>query len=212
MANTVSNFDTNDEGWVIGNINSPVAVGGTQAATYNAAGGNPGGYISTNDVFDITGFIAPSSYTGNQSANLGGTLTFSLQDLVTPDNVAYPTVVIYSGGSSIAYAASLLTTAWTTFSVPLSSTGWTVYPGGEANGATPVSAATFATIMANITSLAIEADWHTGADITGLDSVAMTAAQVATTPIPAALPLFASALGGLGFAGWRRRRAAQASV
>jgi hypothetical protein len=29
--------------------------------------------------------------------------------------------------------------------------------------------------------------------------------SVAPTPIPAALPLFASALGGLGFAGWRRR-------
>jgi hypothetical protein len=28
----------------------------------------------------------------------------------------------------------------------------------------------------------------------------------ATTPVPAALPLFGSALGGLGFAGWRRRR------
>jgi hypothetical protein len=33
-------------------------------------------------------------------------------------------------------------------------------------------------------------------------------ASVATTPIPAALPLFASALGGLGLFGWRRRRAA----
>jgi hypothetical protein len=31
---------------------------------------------------------------------------------------------------------------------------------------------------------------------------------VATTPIPAALPLLASALGGLGFVGWRRRQAA----
>jgi hypothetical protein len=29
---------------------------------------------------------------------------------------------------------------------------------------------------------------------------------VAATPIPAALPLFASALGGLGFIGWRRRQ------
>ncbi|GAB2178945.1 hypothetical protein [Dongia sp. agr-C8] len=35
-------------------------------------------------------------------------------------------------------------------------------------------------------------------------------ALVATTPIPAALPLFASALGGLGFLRWRRRRAAAA--
>jgi hypothetical protein len=33
---------------------------------------------------------------------------------------------------------------------------------------------------------------------------------VAATPIPAALPLFASALGGLGFVGWRRRARASA--
>jgi hypothetical protein len=31
---------------------------------------------------------------------------------------------------------------------------------------------------------------------------------VASTPIPAALPLFASALGGLGFVGWKRRKSA----
>jgi hypothetical protein len=35
-----------------------------------------------------------------------------------------------------------------------------------------------------------------------------TLGTVATTPIPAALPLLVSALGGLGFAGWRRKRAA----
>jgi hypothetical protein len=33
-------------------------------------------------------------------------------------------------------------------------------------------------------------------------------AQISATPIPAALPLFVSALGGLGFLGWRRRKAA----
>ncbi len=35
-----------------------------------------------------------------------------------------------------------------------------------------------------------------------------TAAPVASTPIPAALPLFLSAVGALGFAGWRRKQAA----
>jgi hypothetical protein len=35
----------------------------------------------------------------------------------------------------------------------------------------------------------------------------LTLSAVATTPIPAALPLFASALGGLGFLGWRRKKA-----
>jgi hypothetical protein len=34
-----------------------------------------------------------------------------------------------------------------------------------------------------------------------------TAGPTAVTPIPAALPLFASALGGLGLVGWRKRRA-----
>jgi hypothetical protein len=41
-------------------------------------------------------------------------------------------------------------------------------------------------------------------------SITVTA-PVAATPVPAALPLLATALGGLGFAGWRRRRHAQQS-
>lgn len=35
---------------------------------------------------------------------------------------------------------------------------------------------------------------------------------VAATPIPATLPLLATALGGLGFAGWQRRKSAQPAV
>ena len=34
----------------------------------------------------------------------------------------------------------------------------------------------------------------------------------ATTPLPAALPLFATGLGGLGFFSWRRRRRATAAA
>jgi hypothetical protein len=39
----------------------------------------------------------------------------------------------------------------------------------------------------------------------------LTVATIAATPIPAALPLFASALGGIGFVGWRRRKNAAAA-
>jgi hypothetical protein len=38
----------------------------------------------------------------------------------------------------------------------------------------------------------------------GLDNVSVTAVE--TTPLPAALPLFASGLGALGLLGWRRKR------
>jgi hypothetical protein len=50
----------------------------------------------------------------------------------------------------------------------------------------------------------VPTDFNTATNIHAV----LTVAAVATTPIPAALPLFASALGGLGFVGWRRKRAA----
>lgn len=39
----------------------------------------------------------------------------------------------------------------------------------------------------------------------------VAAATLASTPLPAGLPLFISALGGLGFVGWRRRKATRLS-
>jgi hypothetical protein len=42
-----------------------------------------------------------------------------------------------------------------------------------------------------------------------LDDVTVTISAVTATPIPAALPLFATGLGTLGLLGWRRRRKAQ---
>jgi len=35
--------------------------------------------------------------------------------------------------------------------------------------------------------------------------------DISPTPLPAALPLFAAGLGGLGLLGWRRKRKAQVS-
>ena len=49
--------------------------------------------------------------------------------------------------------------------------------------------------------LQIEAGGHSTFAALGFGSV-----TVSTTPIPATLPLMVSALGGLGFAGWRRKR------
>jgi len=46
----------------------------------------------------------------------------------------------------------------------------------------------------------------------GLDNVVGSAATPAGTPLPAALPLFATGLGALGLLGWRRKRTAVASA
>jgi hypothetical protein len=43
-----------------------------------------------------------------------------------------------------------------------------------------------------------------------VDNVAFDVPVAATTPLPAALPLFATGIGAMGFIGWRRKRKAQA--
>ena len=47
----------------------------------------------------------------------------------------------------------------------------------------------------------------------GLDAgVLQVASDVGDTPLPAALPLFATGLGAMGLLGWRRKRKAQAAA
>jgi hypothetical protein len=45
-----------------------------------------------------------------------------------------------------------------------------------------------------------------------VDDISVTAAAVGVTPLPAALPLFATGLGALGLLGWRRTRKNAAAV
>jgi hypothetical protein len=89
-ASVSSTFDTDAEGWGVGNIRSnfSTAPDPSNPPTYNATGGNPGCYISTTDTEDIVAFLAPGKFLGDDSAFLGGKLTFDLQDLVPPDDAA----------------------------------------------------------------------------------------------------------------------------
>jgi hypothetical protein len=53
--------------------------------------------------------------------------------------------------------------------------------------------------------------WCAGFDSCAGDEGVQSSWSVAATPLPAALPLFATDLGGLGLLGWRRKRKAQAA-
>jgi len=74
----------------------------------------------------------------------------------------------------------------------------------------------------SVSSAAADADGGAPAMILGLGNGSFTftpesgdvciAGECGTTPLPAALPLFATGLGGLGLLGWRRRRKVQATA
>ena len=70
------------------------------------------------------------------------------------------------------------------FFIPLTALGWTGYPGGEQNGVIPVTDAEFASVMGSIANIAIEADWHTGDDNTGLDNVVLASGGTPAVPDP----------------------------
>lgn len=58
-----------------------------------------------------------------------------------------------------------------------------------------------------ITTLTFSTTWNY--DLSSIDDLSYATASAAV-PVPAALPLLATAFGGLGFLGWRRRRSASA--
>jgi hypothetical protein len=72
-----------------------------------------------------------------------------------------------------------------------------------------VTQSQFQAVPAGATAIAIFADWRSGpTDDTALDTVVLTDLNVSAVPVPAALPLFASALGLAGLFGYTRKRKA----
>jgi hypothetical protein len=200
-ASVTSTFDTDAEGWGVGDLVSNLSTDPDPSAppTYNATGGNPGGFISTADTQYVVAFLAPSKFLGDDSAFLGGQLTFDLQDTIPADGGDYPAVVLYTPTGSISYESTFPGTTWTSFSIPLTAAGWTVYPGGENNGTIPVTDAEFAADLANVVNIGIEADWHSGDDNSGLDNVVLVSGGVPPVPEPSTWALMLTGLIGMAF-------------
>ena len=60
-ASVISTFDTGNQGWSYGEVGSTTSVTPLGSANWLPVGGNPGGYIQTNDVSATIGFIAPAA-------------------------------------------------------------------------------------------------------------------------------------------------------
>jgi hypothetical protein len=88
------------------------------------------------------------------------------------------------------------------------------FSGGEAlTGFTVLNSVLGPITVDILSSTSLSLSWTDGAPITGPEvmlSGDFLTTPVTSTPLPAALPLLATGLGGLGLLGWRRKRKAQA--
>jgi hypothetical protein len=194
-ADVVSTFDTNNNGWgSLGFANVGVgtpnfaSVPVVSGVVFNAAGGNPGGFISKQDPDgNWQYFSAPAAFLGNQSTALGGNLTFNeitISNTQPALNPQGPLVAITNGSLILVFGGGGSTpaisgTSWNSFSVPLSASSWKVT---NFSGATATSAE-FSSVLSSLTGLYILSDFWTGSgangETLGLDNVDLPASTTA---------------------------------
>jgi len=155
-------------------------------------GGNNWGQTATQSA-DHVDYWADANYSHDQAifaAANGNKLELSLQ---AGAGLHFTSVTFDLGGFNNADKAPALR---------LYDAGWNEILNNPAFGISGTAAGGLVTLAVNTSALYFQMgdDWNTG-----VRSVTFQTAGVATTPIPAALPLFASALGVLGFAARRRK-------
>lgn len=203
-----SDFSADDGGW-IGLTFSSSTVPDFNATpktafpvVHSAVGGNPGGFVSFKDPDTLWSyFLAPSQYTGNQSAMLDGSLSFSLQHEIGVGgalfDVGQPHVALQSGTTVLVLDAGdppALTPDWRAYSALLNETaGWKV---GTLTGAA-ATRQQLQQVLGSLDALYVAAEFVSPVtETTGLDSVTLSS----PVPVPPALYGFGAALL------WLRRR------
>jgi Laminin B (Domain IV) len=205
-----STFDTNAEGWLVGDFYNRPDLPDPVSPTYSSTGGNPGGYINWSQppehLEQWSAFMAPAKFLGDMSGYYGGTLQFDLRysgqsqqggeielqdSVVLEGNVeGVPTQIRYRKDKPTDNAG------WSTFTIPLivdgstSGSGWynITEPDNpwELDPHSPANETTLRSILQNLTALRIDADWSTKKDIADLDNVRLVRK---TMPVPVVILL-----------------------
>ena len=178
-ADVVSDFETGTDDWLGVNVSFPGLVplntvvpswtGHSITATEEGSG-----------LFVLAG---PSKFLGDQSAYLGGHVSFQLADAVS-DGVPYPNLLLRGNGTVLYFETSAPGTSLTNFDIALTPTGWKDGTGAAA------TQAQFNSAFSNLDVFAVNADWKTsGTDSVELDNVRMA------SPVPEPATMAALSLG-----------------
>lgn len=167
-----STFDTDDEGWLVQDIDqvtfAPVA---TYPVIWSSTGGNPGGHIAGSDpsAFAFM-FAAPAKFLGDQSDSFS--LSFDLANDSSSPDTGFVTLVLRTSGEFLVFESTEVpSSTFSTFVIPIGpGPGWSWFEDGHINGR-PAVAADFDLIMADLTALLIRGDWSGETDTSLLDNV-----------------------------------------
>lgn len=180
-------FDSDAQGWTVydavgaGNY----ALLGSGTLNWNAAGGNPGGFVSATDPSSGSFFFRAPISGVNYSAFNGGLLNFSLQTDQPADYFADSVIVFQGGVSNLTIVAALGSqpgVSWTNYSLSLNAGAFRL----DNLSGSSVTAAQFAEVLGSLNLFLIDGEFHDGvSETTGLDSVAFVAsAGVDAVPEP----------------------------
>lgn len=183
VAQTSSNFGTDDEGWIVKNNTT------THTTTYVPSGGNPGGHVSvapptTGGTIPTSLFWyweAPEKFFGDKDLSYGQLLKFDLiQSFAGTDNSASDVIISSAAGSIHFTLPSKPGTSWTSYEMPLDITAdwrWSSKTGLKARHYQ------IKRVLANITKLQIRCKYSNAAGhTTGIDNVVMEKKFLAPAP------------------------------
>jgi hypothetical protein len=188
----VSTFNTGAEGWKVVSFQNLTtdnfSIVATYTPTFNAAGGNPGGFISTTDQDngDLT-FSAPAKFLGNVSGATG--LSYDLIYPVGAINYQPTDVILMGNGETLLWKSNpdiVPGPSWMNVSLDfVPSTEWHV----ETSNGALATASDFANVLGDLSGLFIRGEYTTGlVETPGLDNVRLIGAAAAV-PEPSTLAL-----------------------
>ncbi len=177
-----STFDLDNERWSIGpRADFFGVISDSGEATYELAGGNPGGYISHENIIsgldDDWFFIAPAKFHGDMSSAHGKKLTFDLRVFAEEPEMIGELVVLSNGAKHLRAVVSALPapgSAWTTYSINLdTSIGWWVTTDWLTSDS--ATEADIWEVLSSLTDLRIRGQFLLGPGVGELDNVVLGA-------------------------------------
>jgi hypothetical protein len=136
-----------------------------------ATGGDPGGFIQAVDqaVGGVMYWRAPKAFLGNQKDAFGGTLSYSFQQSATDTQFDDEDIVLEGHGltlSNSAVGSPPATPDWSTVTATLKGSSWQDDTNNDG-----VTRREFKRVLGDLDELQIRAEYRTGDDTDGLDSV-----------------------------------------